>query len=104
LGVVRHRERPASAGFESKSAPGNIPRTGFPHSTWRIPPMSDTIDRTLYHDESGVDGDEMPGGGPQGHEAGKPRSPDRIITSSGEAPTGGTPVGGASDRVIPGKA
>ena len=66
--------------------------------------MSDTIDRTLYHDEEGVDGCEMPGGGPKGHEIGKPRSPDRIITSSGEAPTGGTPVGGASDRVIPGKA
>lgn len=25
----------------------------------------------------------------------------RVITSSGEAPTGGTPVGGAADRVIP---
>ena len=66
--------------------------------------MSDTISRTLYHDEEGVEGKEIPGGGPEGHEIGKPRSPDRITTSSGEAPTGGTPVGGASDRVIPGKA
>ena len=27
--------------------------------------------------------------------------PDRVITSSGIAPTGGTPVGGAADRIQP---
>lgn len=62
------------------------------------------VDKTLYHAESGVDGAEMPGGGPQGADLNAPRARDRVTTSSGTAPTGGTPVGGASDRVIPGKA
>jgi hypothetical protein len=53
--------------------------------------------------QQGVTGDEMPGGGPEGGDAGEPRAPDRIVTSSGEAPTGGTPVGGAADRSIPSK-
>lgn len=63
-----------------------------------------SVDKTLYHDEEGVDGAEMPGGGPHGADLNAPRSRDRIVTSSGAAPTGGTPVGGASDRVIPSKA
>ncbi len=67
--------------------------------------MSDnSVDKTLYREQTGADGREMPGGGPHGADAHEPRSRDRVVTSSGTAPTGGTPVGGASDRVIPSKA
>jgi hypothetical protein len=67
----------------------------------RTPTMSDTVDRTLYREEEGVDGKAMPGGGPEGQDLHEPRSRDRVVTSSGTAPTGVPPVGGASDRVIP---
>src|SRR5437763_403055 len=78
-------------------------RQVFPYDRGEFP-MENPVDKTLYQDNQGVDGKEMPGGGPHGAGVGAPRSRDRVITSSGEAPTGGTPVGGASDRVIPGKA
>src|SRR5688572_22748660 len=37
----------------------------------------------------------------EGGDVTEPRHKDQIITSSGTAPTGGIPVGGATDRVIP---
>ncbi|MFN3653666.1 MAG: hypothetical protein ACK47B_29150 [Armatimonadota bacterium] len=53
---------------------------------------------------SGESEDHTPEILPEGGNLYHPREPDRIMTSSGEAPTGGIPVGGASDRVIPDRA
>jgi hypothetical protein len=43
---------------------------------------------------------DTPGGNPSRADLNEPRSRDKVITSSGTAPTGGVPAG-STDRVIP---
>ena len=50
-------------------------------------------------DREGIGG--MPQEVLEGGDVTEPRHKDQIITSSGIAPTGGIPVGGATDRIIP---